>query len=168
MNTNNIISELSLPQQKYVETIYDLCVEHGHAHSKSIAERLSIKMPSVTEALRTLSTLGLIHYEVRKAITLTDKGNAVAQMLECRHKNLATFFVEILGCEDERANKFACDIEHVIDCGLNSRVGAFLRFIEDSSESKKEVFKKFKDQYDSECVGCNNGVSGQCGSDAVK
>jgi len=169
MDKNDLVSNLSLHQQKYIETIYELCDEHehDHAHSKSIAERLNIKMPSVTEALRTLSGLGLINYQVRKAITLTDQGVAVARMLDCRHKNLESFFIDVLGCESDRAAAFACDIEHVIDCELSSRLGSFVDFINSGSEERRDVFDQFKKQYDSSCGGCRNGISGQCSSSST-
>lgn len=149
----DIMSQLSLPQQKYIETIYELCREHEHAHSKSIAEKLSVKMPSVTEALRTLSALGLVNYRVRKAITLTDAGIKVAKMLDSRHRNLASFFTDILGCEKSRAERFACDIEHVIDCELNCRLGAFSEFIKNGPDSYSEMLKKFREQYAPNCKG---------------
>ena len=170
MKSTDLVSELSLHQQKYIETIYELCQEHEHehAHSKSIAERLNIKMPSVTEALRTLSSLGMINYQVRKAITLTVKGGVVARILDCRHKNLAEFFVDILGCDPERANNFACDIEHVIDCDLNSRLGAFTSFINNGSESQLALINRFKTEYNSVCGECEDDISGQCSCNANK
>jgi len=161
----NIVAKLSLPQQNYIETIYELCEEHGHAHSKSIAERLNIKMPSVTEALRTLSSLGLINYEVRKAITLTEKGNHIAFMLDCRHTTLASFFREILGCTPERSNEFACSIEHVIDCELNSRIGAFTTYLKDGSEDVRELISGFQKGYEEEISPGEeegNGLPRQC------
>ena len=168
MKNSDLVSELSLHQQKYIETIFELCREHDHAHSKSIAERLNIKMPSVTEALRTLSSLGLINYEVRKAITLTEHGLSVAKMLDCRHHNLANFFVDILGCDVARANHFACDIEHVIDCDLNKRIGAFTNFLKNGPVAYTEMIDDFKKQYNSDCGGCSDDISRQCSGNPAK
>ena len=65
---------ISLKQQIYLETIYDLSEGEGHAHVKSIAERLSIRMPSVTEVMHKLAEKKLINYDVRKNISLTIEG----------------------------------------------------------------------------------------------
>ena len=149
MNNDDLVSSLSLHQQRYIETIFELCIEHehDHAHSKAIAEKLNIKMPSVTEALRTLSGLGLINYQVRKAITLTDRGNQIAETLDRRHKNLASFFIGILGCDSVRANHFACDIEHVIDGDLSNRISAFSEYMDKNTETDANIFEDFKKQY---------------------
>ena len=52
--------KLSASLEDYLEAIAELCSKEGHAHSKEIAEKLSVKMPSVTEALRQLVEMGYI------------------------------------------------------------------------------------------------------------
>ena len=50
--------QLSASLEDYLETIAALIEEHGHAHTSDIAERMKVKMPSVTYALGTLSRGG--------------------------------------------------------------------------------------------------------------
>lgn len=138
--------ELTLNQQNYIETIFELCQAHGHAHTKAIAESLGIKMASVTEALRSLSAKKLINYEVRKTITLTEHGELVAGELARRHKILAAFFHDILGCSHARANEVACRIEHVIDERLKNRIAEFVLFLK-SSEHGGEIISAFQQRY---------------------
>jgi len=108
------MSRLSLPQQNYIETIYALCLEHEHAHTKAIADKLDVKMASVTEAMLSLATQGLVNYHPRQPVTLTQSGMNVADKLHKRHRILADFFV-LIGCNPESAEKTACKVEHNID-----------------------------------------------------
>ena len=111
------MSSLSLVQQNYIETIYQLCEEHGHAHTKAIAEALNIRMASATEAVQALSLAGYVNYSKRQAITLTESGNRLAGELQKKHKVLSQFFQRI-GCTLESAEETACQVEHHIDTNI--------------------------------------------------
>mgnify|MGYP003310512237 CR=1 FL=1 len=71
--------KLSASLEDYLEAIAELCAHEGHAHSKEIAEKLSVKMPSVTEALRQLVDMGYIIYNTHYPVQLTSAGRAVAE-----------------------------------------------------------------------------------------
>jgi len=116
------VADLSLPRQNYLETIFALCEAHGHAHGKMIAERMGVRMPSVSEALRGLAEAGLVHYRQRQAVTLTEKGMAIARELAERHAVLAAFYERILGCTRRRADELACRVEHVVDADFIRRM----------------------------------------------
>ncbi len=137
--------KLTLNQERYIETIYELCEDHGHAHTKAIADALNIRMASVTEAIRALADKKLVNYEVRKTITLTHIGLEIAKSLAQKHDVLAKFFIEVLGCKSKGANDVACKIEHVISDKFKRRVSAFTEYI--TKESANEL-SKFKKQYD--------------------
>ena len=138
---------ISLKQQIYLETIYDLSVSEGHAHVKSIAERLSIRMPSVTEVMRKLAEKKLINYDVRKNISLTEEGKKIATELDKRHSVLADFYAKILGCPPSKAQSIACKVEHVVDSDFCDRLAGFASFIRDKEESGIELIKEFKEFY---------------------
>ncbi|HBC86224.1 MAG TPA: metal-dependent transcriptional regulator [Lentisphaeria bacterium] len=123
--------ELTLNQQNYIETIYSLCLAHEHAHVKAIAEKLNIKMASVTEAMQGLTSLGLVNYTVRQTITLTPEGEVIALELHRRHAVLAEFYREILGCNPDKADEIACRVEHDIDPELRERLSEFMRFLKE-------------------------------------
>ena len=108
------MNALSLIQQNYIETIYNLCREHGHAHTKDIAQALQIKMASATEVLQTLSATGYVNYRKRSAVTLTRRGEDLPEELQKRHEILAEFF-RLIGCSRSVADEAACRVEHNID-----------------------------------------------------
>jgi DtxR family Mn-dependent transcriptional regulator len=138
---------ISLKQQIYLETIYDLSVSEGHAHVKSIAERLSNSMPSVTEAMRKLAEKKLIHYDVRKNVSLTKEGEKIARELDKRHSVLADFYAKILGCPASKAQSIACKVEHVVDSDFCERLAGFASFIRDKEENGVELIKEFREFY---------------------
>ena len=108
------MEKLSLVQQNYIETVHHLCEEHGHAHTKDIAEMLDIKMASASEAMRSLSAAGYVNYTKRQAITLTEKGREIALELQKKHSVLAEFF-RMIGCGDDESDDIACRVEHHIN-----------------------------------------------------
>ena len=140
--------KLSVKQQVYLETIYDLSVSEGHAHVKSIADRLSISMPSVTEVMRKLAGKNLINYDVRKNISLTPEGKRIATELDKRHSVLADFFAKILGCPASKAQTIACKVEHVVDSDFCDRLAGFADFFQDKEENGIELIKEFKEFYE--------------------
>lgn len=126
------MSSLSLPQQNYIETIHELCLEHDHAHTKAIADKLDVRMASVTEALLSLASQGLINYHARQPVTLTDAGKKVAGKLHKRHQILADFF-SLIGCSPNLAETTACRVEHSIDdevAGLIEKINRKLQSTE--------------------------------------
>ena len=140
--------ELSLKQQGYLETIYELTESHCHAHVKAISERLNVKMASVTEAVKGLAALGLIVHEARKNIRITPAGKKIADELQSRHRVFSDFFHEILGCTTDRAENFACRIEHAIDAELHRRVAGFVDFLKSFRNKKgKNPILEFKKKY---------------------
>jgi DtxR family transcriptional regulator, Mn-dependent transcriptional regulator len=140
--------KISLKQQIYLETIYDLSMSEGHAHVKSIAERLSIRMPSVTEVMRKLADKKLINYDVRKNISLTIEGEKLAKELDKRHSVLADFFAKILGCPASKAQTIACKVEHFVDADFCDRLAGFANFFQDKEENGVELIKEFKEFYE--------------------
>ncbi len=139
---------ITLKQQIYLETIYDLSSKEGHAHIKSIAERLSNRMPSVTEAMHKLAEKKLINYDVRKNVSLTIYGKQVAKELNKRHKVLADFYAKILGCPASEAQTIACKVEHVVDTDFCERLSGFASFVRDKEEKGVELIEEFKEFYE--------------------
>jgi len=143
---------LTLNQQSYIETVYSLCLTHEHAHVKAIAQKLKIKMASVTEAMQVLTSMGLVNYTVRKTITLTLEGEEIARELHKRHQVLAEFYHEILGCSPENSNDIACKVEHVIDPELRERLSEFIKFLKedlrkpDGSNPVMDFSRKFDEK----------------------
>ena len=128
--------KLSASLEDYLEAIAELSHHEGHAHSKEIAERLGVKMPSVTEALRQLVDMGYIIYNVHYPVELTPAGEEVAWEIVTRHRVLKRFFTEILGLSPEKAADTACHLEHVVDSDTIERFVIFSDAITKRSDAR--------------------------------
>ena len=112
---------ISSSLEDYLEAIAEIIEVQGHAHTKEIAEKLKVKMPSVTNALQALSSRGLIRYQSHSPVYLTASGAERAAVIRHRHSVLKTFFQNILKLESAEADDAACKIEHIIGEKVLSR-----------------------------------------------
>lgn len=132
---------LTASLEDYLEVIAGLIVRNGHAHTKEIAEKLNVKMPSVTGALRQLEKLGYIIYNSHYPVELTPEGTRVAEEVVRRHSVLKKFFMEILCVSPDKATAAACHLEHVVDSEIIERFVLFSNAIESRSDARElQVF----------------------------
>ena len=129
--------QLSESLEDYLEAIAELIAVEGHAHTKDIAARLDVKMPSVTGALRQLEKLNYIIYNTHYPVVLTSEGKAVADEVMRRHRVLKSFFSDILGLPLETASETACRIEHVVDENAIRRFVLFTEAIGSRDDARK-------------------------------
>ena len=128
--------KLSESLEDYLEAIAELIAIEGHAHTKEIAGKLNVKMPSVTGALRQLEQLGYIIYNTHYPVQLTPQGEAVASKIVERHKVLKRFFSDILGLDPEKSSETACRLEHAVDEETIERFTIFSEAIEQRKDAK--------------------------------
>jgi len=105
-----------------LEAIAEIIEQNGHAHTKDIADKLNVKMPSVTSALQALSMRGLINYQSHTPVVLTSSGTEAAAVIRNRHSALKKFFAQVLKLDEREANATACEIEHVANEKVLSRI----------------------------------------------
>ena len=127
---------LSESLEDYLEAISKLIAIEGHAHTKEIAEKLNVKMPSVTAALRQLDKMGCIVYNTHYPVQLTSAGKEIADQVVRRHRILKKFFGEILGLNPEKASETACRLEHAVDEETIERFILFSEAIENRSDAR--------------------------------
>ena len=101
--------------EDYIEYIYMSILNGNELKAVDIARYFNISRASVSEALIKLCELGLIVYEGRKGIIITQKGEIEAKRVIKKHKILLNFFNKVLNIEFEKSSDNACKIEHVID-----------------------------------------------------
>ena len=126
---------LSESLEDYLEAIAELISVEGHAHTKDIARKLGVKMPSVTGALRALVEKGLIEYNANYPVVLTPLGRQTAEKVMLRHRILGRFFVEILGLPLQKGSDIACHMEHVIDDDTVERFVLFSKALESRQDA---------------------------------
>lgn len=116
--------------EDYLEAIAEILEVDEHAHTKDIARKLAVSMPSVTNALQALAARGLIVYRSHAPVRLTASGSAKAAVIRRRHEAFCRFFAGLLKIDPEEANNAACRIEHVISEPITSRMTALIEAVE--------------------------------------
>lgn len=136
--------KISSSLEDYIEVISEIIEEQGHAHTKDIADRLGVKMPSATKALQNLSEKKLIIYQSHNPVELTPEGAAIGAVIRRRHRSLKKFFVDVIRLDEDHANRIACDIEHVIGEKTTSRLAFLAETIADdpSCENLRKVIEE--------------------------
>ena len=135
--------ELTGSLEDYLETIYLLIQERRVARVRDIAKARSVKAGSVTPALRRLSDLGLIEYEQREYIDLTERGEQEARRVLARHRLLTRFFDEVLQMPAEAADAEACKLEHSLSDEAMDRLVRFFEFLAVCPHQPPELLKAF-------------------------
>lgn len=121
---------LSAEMEDYLETIAALLHDHGEARVTDIAKSLSVRKPSVTQALRTLAERGFLRYEPYQSPVLTALGRKAAERVQHRHDVIKRFLVEVLLVDRELAESNACRLEHAVDKEVLDHLAHFVDFVQ--------------------------------------
>ena len=99
--------------ENYLETILVLSKKKPVVRSVDIADELGFKKSSVSVAMKKLRESEHIIVSREGYITLTESGQAIADMIYERHTLLSSW-LERLGVDPQIAADDACRMEHVI------------------------------------------------------
>jgi DtxR family Mn-dependent transcriptional regulator len=121
---------LSLPRQRYVEVIGELARAGGTARMTDVAQRISVSLPSASEAVKRLVEIGIASRGSHLEIELTEKGRRMADQLEQRHQALQRFMVEVMAMDPAAADELACRLEHAASKDFAERLIDPAQFLE--------------------------------------
>ena len=99
--------------ENYLETILMLSQGGNRVRSVDIANELDFTKPSVSVAMKNLRESGYIVTGSDGAITLTDSGRAIAEVMYERHMSISDWLM-VLGVDRETALNDACKMEHAM------------------------------------------------------
>jgi len=137
--------KLTTSLEDYLEAILFLEEKNRVARVKDIADFLSVQMPSVTGALKTLRSKDLVEYERNSFINLTKEGKKIAKSIRKKHDILHNFLKDILLLPEDVADTEACKIEHSIDQLTAQRIDNLTAFISDMIHEKKIDNQKWQE-----------------------
>ncbi len=146
---------LSPTLEDYLEAIYQISLFNKVARSMEIADKLNVKRSSVTVALRSLADKGLINYQARSYVTLTDNGLNAARCVDKKHHILFDLFVKLLGMSESDADKAACGMEHGMTSEVCKKMSALMNVINNDkslAEKMVESISKSEKEIDCECA----------------
>ena len=113
--------------QEYLKAVGQLEEEGEPATTSTLARRLDVSPPSVTEMLQRLAARGLLSHERRGRVGLTQEGQRLANTLIRRHRLWEAFLVRFLGFSWDAVHAEACRLEHATSDTLEGRLADFLR-----------------------------------------
>ncbi len=119
---------LSQSLEDYLETILILSEEDESVRVRDVAERLGVKKPSVVAAVKSLVEKDLINHERYGSLRLTPAGSAIAHEVYHRHKIIYSFLNQVLGVDEETAERDACQLEHNMSADTMERLLKFIEF----------------------------------------
>jgi Mn-dependent DtxR family transcriptional regulator len=123
------ISDIPESYQRYLDEIHNISrrKKGGWVTNKEIAEKLHVEPASVSGMLEKLKNKGLIKWEPRKSIRLTEEGKRIARQLNEIHNLLYQFFSGVLKIEDQEViENLSCEIEHHITRDVKASLEEFL------------------------------------------
>jgi len=139
--------------EDYLEAIYHLEQERRIARVRDIANRLGVKMSSVSSALKILGSRGLIRYDPHQFITLTDRGIKKAEEIVRKHEVLKRFLAGVLQIDPVVAEDNACRIEHHLDPEVIDKLVRFVEFMEMCPVEQTKWLEKLAESCN-ECLPC--------------
>ncbi len=120
--------QISKSLEDYLEAIHRLVQQSGGARVVDVAHAIGVKMPSVNNAVRELTALGLVEYTPYQQIQLTTVGEQVAREIYQRHLMLKKFLLTI-GVAEAQAEREACAMEHVLSDDTLQRLASVTKLL---------------------------------------
>src|SRR5436189_6226243 len=81
-------TEATASVQDYLAAVYDLAGSGKPVIGARLAKHMSISAPAVTEAIQRMSRGGYVKVGPSKRLTLTPKGQEIAEVMARRHRLL--------------------------------------------------------------------------------
>ncbi len=110
--------------EDYLETILILQKRKGKVKSADVANYMNYSRPSVCNAVDILQREGFLVMDEKKYLTLTESGFKIADAMYERHVFLKQLF-QLIGVDDETAEKEGCAIEHILSDDSYNKLKAF-------------------------------------------
>ena len=118
---------LSGSQEDYLEAIHRIGRRKSSVRLSDIALEMTVTLPSVHGALKTLEKRDLVRHSRYDCVELTPAGRRIAASVYTRHRALYAFLHDRLGCDAETAERDACRMEHAVSGETLSRLLRFLQ-----------------------------------------
>ncbi len=112
--------------QDYLKAVYRLRNETGPVMTQRLADELRLSRPSVTNMVKRLHDLGLLHHTRYRGVELTETGQQVALGVMHRHRLLELYLVDVLGFPWDEAHAEAECLEHYVSAALAGRLATVL------------------------------------------
>ncbi len=122
-----------MPSSTVEDYIKRLYYEEQHAPGVLVpmgrlAEAMNVVPGTVTTMIKALADSGLVNYEPRAGVRLTDGGRKLALHVLRRHRLVELFLVQTLGFDWSEVHDEAEELEHAISDKVLDKIDALLGF----------------------------------------
>jgi DtxR family transcriptional regulator, Mn-dependent transcriptional regulator len=114
--------------EDYLKVIFALQAEKDAVTTQSIAERLNIQSPSVTNMVKRLAELRLVEHTPYRGVILTESGQKAALEVLRHHRLLELYLADALGYSWDEVHDEAERLEHSISEEFEARIDRALGF----------------------------------------
>ncbi|ABV33646.1 MULTISPECIES: metal-dependent transcriptional regulator [Pseudothermotoga] len=129
--------------EDYLTVIYEIQQKQPAARISTVARKVGVSLPSVTNAMRRLADLGYVEYEKYGLIILTNKGKRKAQTMRTLQQRICNFFYYVLGIPIEVSEKLSKHLSHYLTARTRDRIKDFYKIIIDFDETKAKDLRNF-------------------------
>ncbi|MFS0821743.1 metal-dependent transcriptional regulator [Bacillus sp. 1P02SD] len=116
---------ISAKRERYLLEIYANMNDDGFARVSQLAKLLNVSVPSASKMAKKLKEDGLIEFQRYGMISLTEKGNQLAEQLAFNHEVLSRF-LRLIKVEDEEIENEVKKIESYISSDVIKKLNTFL------------------------------------------
>ena len=143
--------ELSESLENYLVVIYEAHLRNEIARIKDMTASLSVKHTSAIDAIKKLEDLGIVNYEKRGFVKLTQSGIEKAQKIYKNRMTTRDFFINILDINAFEADEFSFKMEHLKSDNLTRSMEMIKSFFEDNPDIKAK-YRKYVENYKSKTI----------------
>jgi DtxR family Mn-dependent transcriptional regulator len=115
-----------LDQQRQAQALASGVADTGLVAMGELAAALRVVPGTATSMIKTLADAGLVDYEPRNGVRLTEPGRRLALHVLRRHRLVELFLVQTLGMDWAEIHEEAEQLEHVISDRVLERIDALL------------------------------------------
>lgn len=110
--------------ENYLKTIVNISIDENVEQIKvsTIAKRLEISVPAVTDKVRKLEIDGYVINEPYKGVRLTKKGKLLGLNMIRHHRLWEVFLTEELGMNEDQVHDEAERLEHACSDALMDKI----------------------------------------------
>lgn len=120
---------LTPSHEHYLRAIWEVRERLGYARQTDVAHQLGISHATLSVGLKPLEERQLIGHDSHRHLTLTERGEHLAREVHHRFSVLRRFLRDVLGIDDEQAEREACLMEHDISGGTAERLVDLIRLL---------------------------------------
>ena len=148
---------------QYLIAVETVIAKKGYCRAADIARVLQVSRNAVSLKLQSLRGTDLLEIDEYKSIRLTESGAQKAAFIISMRRTVKHLLVDLLGVEEETADKDACLVEHLLSRQTGLQLLSMFQFINQGSPSAREFIADFKDfslnhscDGDADCGICHN------------